>query len=90
MTNLENENQLEDFERKENEIQATNYSLNDDGPQALDQQTLKKYIQYARSFVRPIIHNVDSEKIATLYSELRAQSAISGGIIKDFSFFPHN
>jgi DNA replication licensing factor MCM2 len=46
----------------------------------LDQETLKKYIMYARAYVKPILHNVDSEKIAALYADLRKQSAISGGV----------
>lgn len=51
-----------------------------DGPEPLDQETLKKYITYARAFVKPILHNIDSEKIANLYADLRRQSAISGGV----------
>ena len=50
------------------------------GPAPLDQETLKKYIMYARAYVKPILHNVDSEKIAALYADLRKQSAISGGV----------
>ncbi len=60
-----------------------NHHLNhagDGGPEPLDQAILKKYITYARSFVKPVLHAVDSEKIASLYAELRAQSAISGGV----------
>ena len=50
------------------------------GPAPLDQETLKKYIMYARAYVKPILQNVDSEKIAALYADLRKQSAISGGV----------
>lgn len=46
----------------------------------LDQDILKKYIAYARANVKPALHDVDSEKIASLYAELRQQSAISGGV----------
>jgi DNA replication licensing factor MCM2 len=52
----------------------------DDGPPALDQDTLKKYIMYARTTCKPILHNVDLEKIASLYADLRKQSASSGGV----------
>ena len=51
----------------------------EDGPQPLDQQLLRKYVSYARASVKPVLHDVDSEKIAALYADLRAQSAISGG-----------
>lgn len=50
------------------------------GLQLLDQDTLKKYITYARATVTPALHDVDSEKIAALYAELRQQCAISGGV----------
>ena len=49
-------------------------------PAPLDQDTLKKYILYARTYVKPILHNVDSEKVAALYADLRKQSALSGGV----------
>ena len=52
-----------------------------DGPQPLEQQLLRKYISYARASVKPVLHDVDSEKIAALYADLRAQSAISGGYL---------
>jgi len=48
--------------------------------QPLDQDILKKYIAYARANIKPALHDVDSEKIASLYAELRQQSAISGGV----------
>lgn len=51
----------------------------EDGLQPLDQQLLRKYVSYARASVKPVLHDVDSEKIAALYADLRAQSAISGG-----------
>lgn len=34
-----------------------------DGIKPLDQETLKKYISYSRAFCRPVIHEVDSEKV---------------------------
>lgn len=55
-------------------------SAEEDGPQPLDQKILKKYITYARAFCKPVLHDLDSEKIASLYAELRQQSAITGGI----------
>ncbi len=52
----------------------------EEGPEALDQDTLKKYLTYSRAYCRPILHNVDLEKIASLYADLRKQSAASGGV----------
>ena len=37
----------------------------DDGPEPLNQDLLKKYIMYARAFVKPILHNIDTEKVVT-------------------------
>ena len=48
-------------------------------PQAL----LRKYIQYARANVRPVLRGgttFDQEKIASLYVALRKQSTASGGV----------
>jgi DNA replication licensing factor MCM2 len=52
----------------------------DGGPQPLDQVMFKKYLTYARAFVKPVLHAVDSEKISSLYADLRRQSSISGGV----------
>jgi DNA replication licensing factor MCM2 len=58
-----------------------NHFVHDDGPEPLDQDTLRKYIVYARAYVKPELHlSVDTEKISNLYSDLRTQSAISGGV----------
>jgi DNA replication licensing factor MCM2 len=48
--------------------------------QQIPQDLLRKYIAYARNEIRPILHDVDSEKIALLYADLRAQSAQTGGV----------
>lgn len=47
-------------------------------PQAL----LRKYIQYARTNVRPVLrgNTFDQEKVASLYVALRRESAASGGV----------
>jgi DNA replication licensing factor MCM2 len=41
---------------------------------------LKKYIVFARDYVRPNLQGVDIEKLEKLYSELRRESMISGSI----------
>jgi DNA replication licensing factor MCM2 len=47
-------------------------------PQAL----LRKYIQYARTNIRPVLrgNTFDQEKIMSLYAALRKESAASGGV----------
>mmetsp|Transcript_3003 Transcript_3003/g.4568 ORF Transcript_3003/g.4568 Transcript_3003/m.4568 type:complete len:949 (+) Transcript_3003:31-2877(+) len=56
------------------------YTSIDGGPPPVKQDLLKKYIKYARAFVKPVLREVDSEKVASLYADLRAQSTISGGV----------
>lgn len=40
--------------------------IHDDGPQPLDQAMLRKYIAYARANVKPILHDLDTEKVCCL------------------------
>ncbi|KAM0671979.1 minichromosome maintenance protein [Ordospora colligata] len=44
----------------------------------MSQELLRKYIMYARSNVQPAFHDVDMEKISSLYSELRKEGLSSG------------
>ena len=51
-------------------------------PGTIPQDLLRKYIQYARSNVRPVLrgNTFDQEKVASLYVALRRESAASGGV----------
>ena len=51
-------------------------------PGLIPQDLLRKYIQYARTNVRPVLRNntFDREKVASLYVALRRESAASGGV----------
>lgn len=63
--------QKEDVDAAEQEASDFNGSkppldmgmIQDDGPKPLDQAMLRKYISYARSFVKPILHDLDTEKV---------------------------
>ena len=44
-------------------VMGNNTSTGPQEPQPLDQAMLKKYITYARAFVKPFLHDVDSEKV---------------------------
>ena len=48
----------------------------------IPQDLLRKYIQYARTNVKPVLrgNTFDQEKIASLYVALRKESATSGGV----------
>jgi DNA replication licensing factor MCM2 len=51
-------------------------------PGIIDQELLRKYIQYARTNVKPALSGnaFDQEKVASLYVALRRESAASGGV----------
>ncbi|CAB9515972.1 licensing factor MCM2 [Seminavis robusta] len=51
-------------------------------PGLIKQDLLRKYIQYARVNVRPVLRGnaFDQEKVASLYVALRRESAASGGV----------
>jgi DNA replication licensing factor MCM2 len=44
------------------------------------QDLLKKYIMYAREKIHPKLHQMDQEKVARLYSELRRESMATGSV----------
>lgn len=48
--------------------------------QIIGQDLLRKYIMFSRERVHPRIAQIDQDRIASLYSELRAQSQITGAI----------
>lgn len=41
-------------------------SFQDDGPQPLDQAMLRKYIAYARGNIKPVLHDLDTEKVRNM------------------------
>mmetsp|Transcript_9857 Transcript_9857/g.24280 ORF Transcript_9857/g.24280 Transcript_9857/m.24280 type:complete len:895 (+) Transcript_9857:158-2842(+) len=47
---------------------------------SIDQELLRKYILYARNTCKPKLSQIDEDRIAKLYSELRRESMNSGGI----------
>lgn len=55
---------------------------NAERPGLIRQDLLRKYIQYARFNVRPILRGnaLDQEKVSSLYVALRRESAASGGV----------
>ena len=48
--------------------------------ETLSQETLKKYIIYARRKYKPKLNDINKEKIAKFYSEIRKESESAGGI----------
>ena len=64
------------------EAEVTPASSVVNNPGMIDQELLRKYIQYARTNVRPDLNSntFDQEKVASLYVALRKESANSGGV----------
>lgn len=63
-------------------IELSQFANHNTRPGMIDQDLLRKYIQYARTNVRPDLRNnaFDQEKVASLYVALRRESANSGGV----------
>lgn len=47
------------------------------GVEPLPQELLRKYIIYAREKVHPKLHQMDQDKIAKMYADLRRESMVS-------------
>ncbi|GMH49227.1 hypothetical protein TrLO_g9969 [Triparma laevis f. longispina] len=54
--------------------------INDKNEVTIPQSLLRKYIQYARTSVHPQLKGFDQDKVASLYSDLRRESSIHGGV----------
>merc|ERR1719500_47002 len=50
------------------------------GVEKIPQDLLKKYVIYARQKFHPKLHQMDQEKVAKMYSELRRESMATGSI----------
>jgi len=46
----------------------------------IDQETLKKYIIYAKKYVHPRLSEIDKEKVTNFYAKIRHESSAVGGI----------
>lgn len=47
------------------------------GVDPLPQEVLKKYIMYAKEKVHPKLNQMDQDKVARMYSDLRKESMVS-------------
>ncbi|MEE6502161.1 hypothetical protein FKM82_004425 [Ascaphus truei] len=50
------------------------------GVEALPQEVLKKYLLYSKEKVRPKLNQMDQDKVAKMYSDLRKESMATGSI----------
>merc|ERR1719512_699147 len=50
------------------------------GVEKIPQELLRKYILYAREKIHPKLHQMDQEKVAKMYADLRRESMATGSI----------
>ncbi|XP_067683029.1 DNA replication licensing factor mcm2-like [Haliotis asinina] len=55
-------------------------NLNNTGIEPIPQELLKKYVIYAKEKVHPKLHNMDQDKVAKMYADLRRESMATGSI----------
>ena len=67
----------DNFKRTEEALASTSTLA---GVEKIPQDLLKKYIIYAREKFHPKLHQMDQEKVAKMYSELRRESMATGSI----------
>ncbi|PVU86321.1 hypothetical protein BB560_006758 [Smittium megazygosporum] len=72
-TNLTQETQEMNGLEKLNELDISDVDI-------IPQETLKKYIMYARENITPKFQKIDYDKVTQLYSELRKESLATGSI----------
>ncbi|EXJ63982.1 minichromosome maintenance protein 2 [Cladophialophora yegresii CBS 114405] len=61
--------------------ETQNVAKNDDQPQqegAIPQELLRKYILYAREKCRPKLYQIDQDKVARLFADMRRESLVTG------------
>jgi len=68
---------LDNMKNTEDTLAATS---NLAGVEKIPQELLRKYILYAREKIHPKLHQMDQEKVAKMYSELRRESMATGSI----------
>ena len=51
------------------------------GVEKIPQELLRKYIMYAREKIHPKLHQIDQDKIARMYSDLRRESMVFASFI---------
>lgn len=64
----------------EQDSQSQRDDSSDSGPEKIPQDLLQKYILYAREKVHPKLHQMDQDKVARMYSELRRESMATGSV----------
>jgi len=54
--------------------------MNQESADIIEQQLLKKYLIYAKRFIKPKLSEIDQNKITQFYADIRRESTMVGGI----------
>jgi DNA replication licensing factor MCM2 len=73
-------NHIKSHPTEDTESAAAKEAEAEENPLLIPQDLLRKYIAYAKRNVHPKLHNMDQDKVANLYRELRKESAVTGSI----------
>lgn len=73
-------NNPEDADESMEQESQSQLDESDTGPEKIPQDLLQKYILYAREKVHPKLHQMDQDKVARMYSELRRESMATGSV----------
>ena len=70
------EKDLKDYEETKEYLQRALLDCPTDkkNKDLIDQQTLRKYIIYAKKYVHPKLNEIDKEKVINFYSDIRKES----------------
>jgi len=71
------QNDVDNMKKTEETLASTS---NLAGVEKIPQELLRKYILYSREKIHPKLHQMDQEKVAKMYSELRRESMATGSI----------
>lgn len=63
-------------EGQENGLDNLNFSLGMGDVEPIPQDLLRKYIVYSKEKIHPKLHQMDQDKVAKLYADLRKESMV--------------
>jgi len=76
----ESKQQQEEVENYLKETLLPNNRMSNDNVDLIPHDLLKKYIIYAKRFLRPKLSEIDQDKVTQFYADIRRESNIVGGI----------
>ena len=72
--------QLDEYVKQDCMEDKIAQQMSDGNKDKMDQDLLKKYLIYARRFIKPKLQEIDKDKIMNFYADIRRESSVAGGI----------